>query len=73
MIRSMVQLIRTAALIKKLTAAGMFREVRITMGARGLESRLFVEYAGKLSIVTANVSHGLAEAQLKMIESKEKK
>ena len=67
MLRAMIQLIRTAAAVRELLAVGMFREVRVSVGTRGLESRLFVEYCGVQSIVGLNGARGLARAKKKMI------
>ena len=73
MLKVMIQLIRTAAVIRELLAVGMFREVRIGVGAQGLESRLFIEYCGIQRIATLTVARELARVQKKMIEEDLKK
>lgn len=62
MIRTMWQLMRTARVVRELIALGLFAEVRIARGARGLESRLFVMHHGVHSIMSPNAAIGLCEA-----------
>lgn len=67
MLKIMWQLLRTAMVVRQLLALGLFAELRITRGARGLESRLFVEHHGVLSIMGLDAAKGLVEA-MKRIE-----
>lgn len=50
--RLMWQLMKTALVIRELLSLGLFAEVRITRGARGLESRLFVLHHGRSQIIS---------------------
>ena len=66
MVRMMWQLWRTAKAVKALTALKMFREVRIRMGAHGIESALIVKHHGVVSEMSVTSALGLAEAQRKI-------
>lgn len=68
MLRTMWQLMKTALVVRKLIVAGVFAEVRITRGARGLESRLFVEHHGVQSIMSPRAAVGLCAAMRKADE-----
>lgn len=52
MFRIMWQLIRTAIVVRELVMLGAFAEIRITRGAYGLESRLFVLHHGRSQIIS---------------------
>ena len=52
MLRTMWQLIRTALIVRELVMLGAFAEIRITRGAYGLESRLFVMHHGRSQIIS---------------------
>lgn len=67
MLKIMWQLLRTAIVVRQLLALGLFAELRITRGTRGLESRLFVEHHGVLSIMGLNSAKGLCEAMKKEV------
>lgn len=60
--RMMWQLLKTALVIRELISLGMFAEVRVTRGARGLESRLFVRHNGVLSIMNPGAAAALCAA-----------
>lgn len=46
------QLMKTALVVRELVALGAFAEIRITQGAWGLESRLFVLHHGRSQIIS---------------------
>ena len=64
--RMIWRLYRTARVVRELLRLGLFAEVRITRGARGLESRLFVNHHGIVSIMQPRAALGLCEAMRKM-------
>lgn len=52
MMRLAWQLLKTALIVRELVALGAFAEIRITRGAYGLESRLFVVHHGRSQIIS---------------------
>ena len=67
MLKTMWQLLRTAIIVRQLLALGLFAELRITRGARGLESQLFICHHGVLSIVGLNSARGFIETMKKEV------
>ena len=62
MLADFIALRRTAKAVKELTALGMFREVRIRQGRKGLESMLVVRHHGIVSRMNERAALGLAES-----------
>lgn len=62
MLRMMWQLMKTALVIRELISLGMFAEVRVTRGTRGLNSQLFVNHHGICSIMSPRAAVGLCAA-----------
>lgn len=52
MLGTMWQLMKTALVVRELVLLGAFAEIRITRGAWGLESRLFVVHHGRSQIIS---------------------
>ena len=57
---------RAAKAVKELTALGMFREIRIRQGARGLESVLVVRHHGITSRMNERAALGLADTMKRL-------
>lgn len=64
--RLMWQLVKTALVIRELLSLGLFAEARITRGARGLESRLFVNHHGICSIMSPRAAVGLCDSMRRL-------
>ena len=67
--RTFLRLVWTALVVRELTRAGVFDEVRITMGEHGLESKLFVRHHGVLSIMGVRAALSLCASMQRAEEA----
>lgn len=68
MLRTMWQLIQTAVVVRELVTLGAFAEIRISRGAYGLESRLFVMHHGRSQIISRRAAVKLCALIRKEVE-----